>query len=212
VSEKRPADNKREELMMAQPLCVGILLFHDVEVLDFAGPYEVFSIARRAGGEKAFCIKTVAQATAPIIARDGLKIIPDCDFDSHPPFDVLIVPGGPGARETEVHNERLIGWLRARSADTPLLASVCTGAFLLASAGLLKQKNATTHWASLERFEKMFPGVFVRRLEKFVDEREIVTSAGVSAGIDMSLHLVGRLLGEAAAKAAAERIEYTVLP
>lgn len=134
--------------------------------------------------------------------------MPDFSIGNAPRFDILIVPGGPGARNREVHNERLTGWIKKEAGQTELLLSVCTGALLLAKAGLLNGKSATTHWASYDRLEQEFPEVNVIRGVKFVDEGNIVTSGGISAGINMSFHIIKRLLGEETARQTAKRMEY----
>lgn len=187
---------------------VGILLFDEVEVLDFAGPFEVFSVTRAEDGEKPFDVYTVAQEKRLVKAQNGLKVEPRCSFEDAPAFDILIVPGGYGAEEIEIHNRALIDWLRDRAARATLMASVCTGAFLLAEAGLFSGRRVTTHWMDLDRLERQYPHVTVERNTRFVDEGNLITSAGISAGIDMCLHLVGRLLGAEAAKATAKRMEY----
>ncbi|QYG90129.1 DJ-1/PfpI family protein [Bacillus atrophaeus] len=191
---------------------VGILLFDDVEVLDFAGPFEVFSVTAvtdQKGDEcKPFSVKTISETGEPVKARNGLTVSPDYSIEQAPAFDILIVPGGPGARNTEIHNDRLIDWIKERSASVELLLSVCTGALLLAKAGLLDGKKATTHWASYDRLEQEFPEVEVVREVKYTDGGRIVTSGGISAGINMSFHIVRRLLGEQTAKQTAKRMEY----
>ncbi|MGZ9792686.1 DJ-1/PfpI family protein [Bacillus atrophaeus] len=191
---------------------VGILLFDDVEVLDFAGPFEVFSVTavtdQKGDERKPFSVKTISETGEPVKARNGLTVSPDYSIEQAPAFDILIVPGGPGARNTEIHNDRLIDWIKERSASVELLLSVCTGALLLAKAGLLDGKKATTHWASYDRLEQEFPEVEVIREVKYTDEGHIVTSGGISAGINMSFHIVRRLLGEQTAKQTAKRMEY----
>ncbi|MCY0899786.1 MAG: DJ-1/PfpI family protein [Firmicutes bacterium] len=192
---------------------VGILLFDEVEVLDFAGPFEVFSLTEplRDGDPQPFNVKTISETGTPVIARHGLIVHPDYGFENAPPFDILIVPGGPGAREREIHNDRLIQWIGDRAHEVKLLASVCTGALLLAKTGLLNGKRATTHWASYQRMEEEFPEVTVERGVKFVDEGSLVTSGGISAGIDMSFHIVKRLLGTDIATKTARRMEYDLI-
>ena len=130
---------------------VGILLFNEVEVLDFAGPFEVFSIATKPGDQhKLFDVKTVAENKSVIKARNGLQVVPDLSFADDQAFDILIIPGGYGAEHIEIHNEKLIRWIKDQAAKVDILASVCTGAFLLGQAGLLNGKSATTHWMDLE--------------------------------------------------------------
>lgn len=196
---------------MTHPLKAGILLFNEVEVLDFAGPFEVLSLAERAGSrEKLFAVCTVAETRETISARNGLKVLPDYDFASAPDFDLLIVPGGYGAEEIEIHNETLLRWLKHKADTTPIVASVCTGAFLLAEAGLLDGKRATTHWMDLDRLERAYPLVYVAREVKFVDEGNILTAGGISAGIDLCFHLLTRLFGADIARQTAKRMEYDI--
>jgi len=188
------------------------LLFNEVEVLDFAGPFEVLSLAEDASThQKLFSINTVAQTRESISARNGLKVLPDYDFDNAPDFDLLIVPGGYGAEEIEVHNATLLDWLKQRAAITLTLASVCTGAFLLAKAGLLNGKRATTHWMDLDRLEQEYPLVFVQRDVKFVDEGDILTAGGISAGINLSFHLLKKFYGAEVAQQTAKRMEYEIV-
>ena len=188
---------------------IGIFLFNEVEVLDFAGPFEVFSLARAEGDDEcAFRVCTIAVTTAPIRARNGLTVLPAFDFLSAPPIDLLLIPGGYGAEELEIRNPEIISWIRRMSGEAETLASVCTGAFLLAEAGLLDGKRATTHWMDLDRLTREYPAVRVIRDARLVDEGNILTSGGISAGIDLSLYLVSKLLGASAAKATARRMEY----
>jgi transcriptional regulator GlxA family with amidase domain len=196
------------------PHSVGILIFDDVEVLDFCGPFEVFSVAARLTTsdqhpeQPAFHVFTVAEHDCTIVARGNLLIQPHFTIETAPVIDLLIVPGGWGTRR-EVTNDALIGWIASVAQHTAITASVCTGAFLLAQAGLLADKAATTHWASLDRFAKDFPAVRVQRETRWVDEGKIITSAGISAGIDMSLHIVACILGREHAVATARQMEYT---
>lgn len=188
---------------------VGILLFNEVEVLDFAGPFEVFSITTYPeGNEKPFIVKTIAQTKDLIKARNGLKILPDYDFSDAPDFDILIIPGGYGAEEIEIHNQVVINWIKDQMDKVCIMASVCTGAFLLAEAGLLDGKRGTTHWMDLDRLEKEYKKVIVQREVKFVDENSVITSGGISAGINMSFYIVNKLLGETVAETTARRMEY----
>ncbi|CAM4398565.1 DJ-1/PfpI family protein [Bacillus manliponensis] len=190
---------------------IGIFLFDDVEVLDFAGPFEVFSVTTLGNEEKPFLVETVSETGGLVYARNGLKVQPDYNFRNMPQFDILIIPGGLGAREREIHNETVIQWISNQMKHVKMMTSVCTGALLLAKAGLLKDKKATTHWASLERFQQEFPEVSVQHGVKFVDEGNIVTSGGISAGIHMSFHIVKRLLGVEIAQETAKRMEYDII-
>lgn len=194
---------------MKIPSRVGILLFPEVEVLDFAGPLEVFSTAELpATGERLFQVMTISERAEPIRARHGLTVQPDYSFATVPSLDILIVPGGPGAREREVHNPVLIRWIARVAPELQVVAAVCTGAFLLAKAELLHGKRVTTHWASLARLAQQYPDTTVVPGVRYVDEGHLVTSAGVAAGIDMSLYLVERLCGTEVAAATARRMEY----
>jgi transcriptional regulator GlxA family with amidase domain len=190
-------------------MTVGIVLFDDVEVLDFAGPFEVFAVAGNIteGGFRVVTVAERAEATKPIIARNGLKVVPDYALADAPHLDLLVVPGGQGTRR-EVANPKLTGWIRRRAVEAQLTTSVCTGAFLLAEAGILAGKTATTHWASVERMAQTYTMLHVRGDARFVDEGDIVTSAGVSAGIDMALYVVGRLKGAEIAAKTARHMEY----
>ncbi len=193
---------------------IGILIFDDVEVLDFCGPFEVFSMAAKIGGatgeEPPFTVFTLAERAngQPIRCAGGLLAQPHYSLDDHPPIDLLIVPGGWGTRR-EIDNPRLIEWIRAQAATAQLTTSVCTGAFLLGRAGLLEGHKVTTHWGSIERLRTSLPGAAVLENIRYVDEGKIVTSAGVSAGIDMALHLVARLQGDELARRTARQMEYT---
>ncbi len=196
-----------------QPRTIGILIFDGVELLDFAGPYEVFSAARDSVDSRArpLTVFAVAESTALITCNNGLVVQPRYALADCPALDILLVPGGQGTRAL-IHHAPVVDWIGERANSTELTTSVCTGSFLLAQAGLLDGKAATTHWASVERMREMFPDVKVRGgqpgSERWVDEGDIVTSAGVSAGIDMALHLLRRLYGEEAADATARGMEY----
>lgn len=190
---------------------VGILLFNEVEVMDFAGPYEVFSITEKEDGSgKAFEVHTISRTKQLISARNGLKIQPDFDFHDAPQFDILIIPGGYGAEEIEIHNQETIDWLTHRFPHVKIMASVCTGAFLLAESGLLDGKQATTHWMDIVKLEKQYPQVRVIRDVKFVDAFPIVTSGGISAGINMSFYIIKKILGLKVAQITAKRMEYDI--
>jgi transcriptional regulator GlxA family with amidase domain len=191
---------------------VGILVFPDVEVLDFCGPFEVFSTSRLAEARRRqepspFEVVLVAQSRETVTATGGLRVIPDHDLDSCPPLEVVVVPGGWGTRAL-AGNERLIGWIQDQASTVELLCAVCTGAFLLAEAGVLSGRRATTHWLSLDRLQAAYPEVIVEDRMRVVEEDYIFTSAGISAGIDMALRVVARLFGQSVARAAARHMEY----
>ena len=192
---------------MTQPRNVAILIFDDVEVLDFAGPFEVFGVARLEDGSAPFNVFTVAETPAPVTARNGLSINPAYSLETCPRIDLLLVPGGRGARPL-LHNERVIRWIQQQAASAELVLSVCTGALLLGKAGLLDGLAATTYHTAFDTLREVAPNTEQRPGERWVDNGRIVTSAGVSAGIDMSLHIVGRLLGPAQADKTARHMEY----
>ncbi|AET67831.1 transcriptional regulator containing an amidase domain and an AraC-type DNA-binding HTH domain [Desulfosporosinus orientis DSM 765] len=190
---------------------IGILLFNEVEVLDFAGPFEVFSITNYPESNvKPFEVKTVAQTKETVRARNGLKVVPDYCFADNPNFDILVIPGGYGAEEIEIHNDDVVGWIKDQMNKVTLMTSVCTGAFLLAKAGLLDGKKATTHWMDIDRLEREFEKVEVERGVKYVDEGSIITAGGISAGINMSFFMILKLLGEEIARTTAKRMEYDI--
>lgn len=191
---------------------VGILIFPEVEVLDFCGPFEVFAITRSGDSlddaERLFDVVTIAEEAQTVRCRGGLLVEPHYTIDNHPPLDILVVPGGAGADVIYAGNERVLDWIAAQAAKIELTTSVCTGAKLLARRGLLDGRRATTHWGSVESLQRRHPEIDVVADARFVDEGPIVTAAGVSAGIDMSLHVVGRLYGETIAARTARIMEY----
>ena len=191
---------------------VAILIFPDVEVLDFCGPFEVFSVTRlnedaRREEPSPFEVLLVAETPDTVVATGGLKVIPDVTLDTCPPLDILVVPGGWGTR-AEAKNQRLLDWIAERGRSVETLASVCTGSMLLGHAGLLHGRRATTHWRSLDRMRESFPTVTVEEKLHVVEHDHIVTSAGISAGIDMALRVVIRYFGEAVGRATARNMEY----
>lgn len=190
---------------------VGILIFDEVEVLDFAGPFEVFSVAGQRQGDGAFDVYTIAEVAGTILARNGLQVIPDKCFADDPHPEILVIPGGYGTRAL-LEKPHVIDWIAARSAQAELTLSVCTGSLLLAKAGLLDGLKATSHWGALDLLGEIAPGVAVQRDTRVVDNGDIVTAAGVAAGIDMAFHIVARLLGNEAAEEAAHYIEYPWQP
>ena len=187
---------------------VAILLFPEVEVLDFAGPFEVFAVTDELRGYETFSVLTVAETSAPIRARNGLRVLPDHTFTTCPPPDLLIIPGGFGTRAL-LKNEPVLAWIRSQVVSAELVMSVCTGAFLLAKLGLLDGLRATTHHECLGELRALAPAATLDATARFHDNGKILTAAGISAGIDCSLHVVARLLGPAAAAATARYMEYT---
>lgn len=186
---------------------VALLLFDEVEVLDFAGPFEVLAVADELHGYSAFEVLTVGRHPGPVRARNGLRILPEHTLTTCPPADLLIVPGGFGTRAL-LQDEEAVAWVRARAAAAEIVLSVCTGALVLARAGLLDGRRVTTHHETLALLADLAPTALVDPTRRFHDEGPIVTAAGISAGIDASLHLVARLLGTAAAERTAHYMEY----
>jgi transcriptional regulator GlxA family with amidase domain len=187
---------------------VGILVFEGAEELDFVGPWEVFAMATRESPTR--CVHLLAERPEPITCAKGLRVLPDCTLAQAPPLDVLVVPGGRGVRR-ELENEALLGWIARRAEDATWVASVCTGSGLLVRAGVARHKRVTTHWTWLETLNgigtcTVVPGV------RYVRDGKVVTAAGVSAGIDMSLWLVGQLMGVPAARDTQRMIEYEPAP
>ncbi|WP_010289030.1 DJ-1/PfpI family protein [Kurthia massiliensis] len=195
--------------MSAKQWKVGIFLFHEVEVLDFAGPFEVFSVTTLLDGHKPFIVHTVSEHGDLISDRNGLKVQPDFCFTNIPEVDMLIIPGGYGAEE--IHNENVLRWLQTQNTKVDILASVCTGALLLAKAGVLNGLKATTHWMDTHRLENEFPTVSVQRNVKFIEEGHILISGGISAGINMAFHLVARICGKTVANETTKRTEYDIV-
>jgi transcriptional regulator GlxA family with amidase domain len=188
---------------------VEILVFDDVEVLDFAGPYEVFSVTRDRDGKPPFRVRLVAPDPGTVTARSDLRVEPHeglSDADGDAPT-VLVVPGGFGVRPL-LGNPRVRSWIRRRADRAEVTLSVCTGSLLLADAGLLAGKRATTHHSSYDWLRRLAPDAVVEEGSRWVDNGGLVTAAGVSAGIEASLHVVARLLGPETAAATARYIEY----
>ena len=183
---------------------IGILLFNDVEELDFVGPLEVFGIASKL--VESLAVTTVSKDGRSIRARYGLQVQPDHGFDSCPALDLLIVPGGRGARLGAAKDKETIAFVKAHAATKPV-ASVCTGAIVLAEAGLLNGKKATTHHTAIEML-RQYPEVTVVEGARFVLGERVATSAGISAGIDLSLEFVRNHFGEKVARDVAEEMEY----
>jgi transcriptional regulator GlxA family with amidase domain len=197
---------------------VGILLFDDVEVLDFAGPYEVFSRTRLLPGVESrrseesapFRVFTVASGLDAVAATGGLRVLPDFDFETAPPIDLLVIPGGFGTRAL-LKDPDTIAWIKRAAQSAARVTSVCTGALLLAKAGLLAGRRATTHWGALDGLANLDPSILVQPNHRVVHDG-IVTSAGVSAGIDMAFAVVEAIHGRQVADETARYMDYPRTP
>ncbi len=191
---------------------IGIFLFPDVEELDAVGPWEVLSYWTRNFPDDGFGVSTFSADGEMVTCAKGLRITPDFSIASLPSLEVLLYPGGQGTRP-HLKNSEQLEWVRAQRATVPLMTSVCTGSLVFAAAGLLANRPATTHWASLDLLQSLDATIDVRREdERFVDDGDIITSAGVSAGIDMALHLVDRLAGTERARQVRRGIQYDPQP
>jgi transcriptional regulator GlxA family with amidase domain len=197
------------------PLTVGILIFDQVEVLDVAGPFEVFSVTRldeqrrqEELSSSPFRILLVSEKLGPVLAIGGLRFTPDVTIDNCPAeLDLLLIPGGLGTRK-EVKNVKLLSWIANRASNTRLMASVCTGSSLLGKAGLLDGREATTHWHAFDFLRQSAPNANIRDDVRFTLVDPVFTSAGISAGIDMALRIVSHFFGTKIGQATASHMEY----
>lgn len=194
-------------MSLASPFNVGIYIYQDAEVLDFSGPYEVFSTANRvAEPHQLFNVFLVSELNQPVIARAGYSVNPQYSFANHPQIDVLIVVGG--VHNAELKKPDVIDWIAQTAKQAKVVASVCTGVFLLAEARLLNNLKVSTHWEDVAALRRAYPTLTVIDSLRWVDEGKFVTSGGISAGIDMGLHLVERLADLALAEKTARQMEY----
>jgi transcriptional regulator GlxA family with amidase domain len=186
---------------------IGIFIFDGAQELDFTGPWEVLNgWAREARGEREISVFTVARTHEPIRCANGLRVVPDYAWDDAPEFDLLVFPGGRVGHMLE--DDTVHAWLEQTQRSGALMTSVCTGAHVFASAGILHDRPATTWFGALDGLVEIDPTIDLRRDDRFVDSGEVVTSAGVSAGIDMALHLVARLDSPERAEAVRRWIQY----
>jgi transcriptional regulator GlxA family with amidase domain len=191
-------------------LNLAIYLYDNAEVLDFAGPFEVFSTANRLHSEPAFKVFLVGETGATIHARGGFQVNPAYGFDNHPVIDVLIVVGG--VHSQELLKPKVTDWIATQAKNAKLTASVCTGAFLLAKAGVIQDESVTTHWDDIVDLRREFPNLDVKENTPYVDAGHVITSAGISAGIGMSLYLVSRLVSDDLALRTARQMEFDWRP
>ncbi len=194
---------------MPQIRNVAIFIFPEVEVLDFAGPYEVFATSRdkNDGQTHLFNVYNVAENAEPLVARNGFRVVPNYSFADMPKPDILLIPGGNGTRSL-INDASIIRWIQQQNTQTELTLSVCTGALLLGKAGLLENLKATTYHTAFDLLAELSPTTTLDREARFIDNGRVITSAGVSAGIDMALYTVARLHGRAQARFTAEYMEY----
>lgn len=186
---------------------IGLLLFDGVEELDAVGPWEVLSHWTQTYPQDGWSVSCLSADGSPVTAAKGLRIGAHHSLVAAPPLAVLIHPGGPGTRRL-MHEPAHVDWVRAQRGAVPLMTSVCTGSLVYAAAGLLTGRRATTHWASLNLLSETDPTVITDVDARFVDDGDLITSAGVSAGIDMALHLVDRFAGAERARAVQREIQY----
>ena len=186
---------------------VGIFLFKDIETLDFAGPFEVFSVASELNGFEPFNVFTIAKTKYPIQTVHGLSVNPTYAFGNHPEIDILIVPGGVGTRKV-VKDIETMNWVRKNQNSAQLTLTVCTGAMVLGMLGLLDGKEYTTHHLLFDEMANFAPNGHLIKGQRFVESGKIFTSAGISAGIDLSLHIVAKLFGNKVAEQTAKYMEY----
>ena len=187
---------------------VGIYIYDQAEVLDFSGPFEVFSTASRVcKNDNPFDVFLVSESGNAISARAGYRVMPNYGFNDHPMMDVLIVAGG--VHSNEIGKSQVMEWIYQQSTNASITASVCTGAFLLAKAQVLKEHKVTTHWEDMANLRSEFPQLNVIENVRWVDEGNIITSGGISAGIDMSLHLVSRLHSNDLAEKTARQMDFS---
>ena len=189
---------------------IGVALFDGAEELDWAGPWEVLAAWAEQWPDDGV-VFTLARSDGVVRCAKGLRVLPDETWETAPPLDVLVYPGGRGTR-TELKDDAVLDWVRGLAGGGTVVASVCTGSLVLAAAGLLDGKPATTHWQSLELLPTLGREIEVRPDDRFVDTGAVITAAGVSAGIDMALHLVARLHSPERAREVRRYIQYDPEP
>lgn len=190
---------------------IGILLFDGVEELDAVGPWEVLSFWTHTFPEDGYSVSCFSQQGGPIQCAKGLTIQAHHSYADVPPLEVLLYPGGQGTR-AQLEDEAQLAWVRRQREHVPLMTSVCTGSLVYAAAGLLRDRPATTHWGSVDKLSELDPSIDVQPQARFIDDGDIITAAGISAGIDMALHLVDRLAGRQRAAAVRRGIQYDPAP
>jgi transcriptional regulator GlxA family with amidase domain len=174
---------------------VGIFLFNNIELLDFAGPYEVFSVTAELNEYKHFKVFTISSDGATIKSVNGLRVVPDFDFNNHPSIDIFVIPGGVGTR-AEINKIEVLSWVSKTYESSKITMSVCSGAIIPAKLGLLDGLEATTHHEVMEYLKEIAPDAMINQDRRFIDNGKIMTAGGISAGIDLALHIVKKLHGE----------------
>jgi transcriptional regulator GlxA family with amidase domain len=190
---------------------IGIALFDGAEELDWAGPWEVLAAWAQQWPDDGVEVFTLAQRDGEITCAKGLRVLPDRTWETAGKLDVLVYPGGRGTRR-ELKDDAVLAWLRGTKTSGALMTSVCTGALVYAAAGFLTDRPATTYWNQLDLLEELEPSVELRPDDRFVDSGDVITAAGVSAGIDMALHLVARLHSKERAREVRRYIQYDPEP
>jgi len=191
---------------------IGIYLYPDVEALDFAGPFEVFTTANRlfkrniSLDDPPFQVFSVAESASQVLVRAGIRVEPDFTIGDHPKIELLLVPGGVVSEELK--KPHVLDWIRQCASQAEVTASICTGAFLLAKSGVIRTGKVTTHWEDQADLAEMFPSLQVVSDRRWVEEGSVFTSAGIAAGMDLALHLVGKFCGESLAVKTARQMEY----
>jgi len=186
---------------------VGIFLFNDIELLDFAGPYEVFSVTSELNEHQLFKVFTISSDGAEIKSVNGLRVVPDFSFADHPPIDILVIPGGVGTR-AEINKPEVLKWINKTCKNSQITMSVCSGARILGILGFLDHLESITHHEVVEHLKEIAPNTIINQSKRFTDNKNIMTSGGISAGIDLSLHIINKIHGEAIVNKTIRYMEY----
>jgi len=188
-------------------LNAGIFIFDQVEVLDFAGPFEVFSVTSELNGYSLLKVFTISENGNLITTVNGLKVQPEYSFDNHPPVDILVIPGGIGTKK-EMNNSKTLSWVKTNYKTAEIVFSVCTGARILGSLGLLDGIESITHHEAISELKEIAPDTRINQTKRFIDNGKIMSSGGISAGIDLSLHIIGKKFGDDVKKQTMKYMEY----
>jgi len=192
---------------MGKPLHVGIFLFNEVELLDFAGPFEVFTVTAELSDDQLFKVFTITEDGKQISTVNGLRVVPDYGFANHLPIDLLIVPGGAGTKN-EMTKASVLKWVREQYEISQITMTVCSGTRILGKLGLLDHLEIITHHEVIADMKEISPKAIIKGNARYTDNGKILTSAGISAGIELSLYVVDKLFGKVVADKTAIYIEY----